>query len=141
MNSYLIILEFNSKLCRVINGDEMLRIISTPQVSILISAPRQSVDMNDEDADWKLYHLIPDEGIPVDDLIQQSGMTRDEVLASAARLEKIRLVQCSGDVICPLSINDFLIASTLCGCSSSKAAEPEDDFGIYIENGVIKVRK
>lgn len=114
--------------------------IHTPQVTILISAPRQSVNMNDEDADWKIYHLIPDDGISVDDLIQQSKMTRDEVLASASRLEKIFLVQCSGDKISPLSINDFLLASTLCG-ASPKAEAPEDDFGIYIENGIIKVRK
>ena len=112
----------------------------TIQVTILISAPHQSVNMNDEDADWKIYHLIPDDGISVDDLIQQSKMTREEVLASVSRLEKIFLVQCSGERITPLSINDFLIASTLCG-DSSKAASPEDDFGIYIENGVIKVRK
>lgn len=96
--------------------------------------------MNDEDADWKIYHLIPDDGISVDDLIQQSKMTRDEVLASASRLEKIFLVQCSGDKISPLSINDFLLASALCG-ASPKAEAPEDDFGIYIENGIIKVRK
>ena len=40
-----------------------------------------------------------------------------------------------GDAACPLSITDFIFASQL---ASTPA---EDDCGIYIENGVIKVRK
>lgn len=92
--------------------------------------------MKDEDVDWNIYHLIPDEGILLQDLIEKSGMEKESVLASAARLEKIHLVHCDGEKVCPVSINDFLITETLCG-----GAEKEDDFGIYIENGVIKVRK
>ncbi|MDO5846794.1 MAG: hypothetical protein Q4Q20_00625 [Methanocorpusculum sp.] len=94
--------------------------------------------MNDEDTDWKIYHLIPDEGIAFDELIKVSGMTKETVLASAARLEKILLVHTADDRVCPVSVNDFLISETLCG---GGGAEKEDDLGIYIENGVIKVRK
>lgn len=94
--------------------------------------------MSDEDTDWKIYHLIPDEGITFDELIKASGMAEETVRASTARLEKIRLVHTADERICPVSVNDFLISETLCGTGGT---EKEDDLGIYIENGVIKVRK
>ncbi len=91
--------------------------------------------MKDEDVDWKIYHLLPDgQTIPIQDLAAQSGLDEQTVRASLARLEKSRLVMVKGDCACPLSITDFIFASQI-------ASQPEDDCGIYIENGIIKVRK
>lgn len=92
--------------------------------------------MKDEDVDWKIYHLIPDgETVPISELAEKSCLDEETVRASLARLEKSRLVMVKGDAACPLSITDFIFASQL---ASTPA---EDECGIYIENGVIKVRK
>lgn len=91
--------------------------------------------MRDEDVDWKIYHLIPDEGRTISELAEQASLDEETVRASLARLEKSRLVMVRGDTACPLSITDFIFASQL------SSAPAEDDCGIYIENGIIKVRK
>ena len=85
--------------------------------------------MRDEDIDFKIYHLIPDEGRSISEIAEQT------CLDSLSRLEKSRLIMVRGEIACPLSITDFIFASQLAN------APAEDDCGIYIENGVIKVRK
>lgn len=97
--------------------------------------------MNDTDVDWEVYHQIPDAGISIDELSAQLGFDRDIVLVSISRLEKSHLVLRSDEQVAPLSINDFFMASMLSDVTSSAGSAPEDDFGVYIENGVIKVRK
>lgn len=92
--------------------------------------------MRDEDVDWKIYHLIPDgTTVPIAELAEKSCLDEETVRASLARLEKSRLVMVKGDAACPLSFTDFLFASQI------ENTPAEDDCGIYIENGVIKVRK
>ena len=91
--------------------------------------------MRDEDIDWKIYHLIPDEGRAISELAEQTCLDEEAVRASLSRLEKSRLVMVRGDRACPLSITDFIFASLIVN------APADDDCGIYIENGVIKVRK
>lgn len=93
--------------------------------------------MNDTDVDWAVYHAIPDAGTTIDEISAVSGLSREEVLASVSRLEKSRLVLQQGEQVSPLSITDFLLAGSL----AESMKQPDDDFGVYIENGVIKVRK
>ena len=92
--------------------------------------------MRDEDIDWKIYHLIPDgTSVPIAELAEKTCLDEETVRASLSRLEKSRLIMVRGEIACPLSITDFIFASQLAN------APAEDDCGIYIENGVIKVRK
>ena len=91
--------------------------------------------MRDEDIDFKIYHLIPDEGRSISEIAEQTCLDEETVRASLSRLEKSRLIMVRGELACHLSITDFIFASQLAN------APAEDDCGIYIENGVIKVRK
>ncbi len=88
--------------------------------------------MRNEDVDWALYHMIPDNGTPtITELVERSDFSRDEVRASLARLEKACLIYVKGENVCPLSINDMFMMNEIMNAPSD----------IYIENGVIKVRK
>lgn len=93
--------------------------------------------MKDEDIDWKIYHLLPD-GVPtqITDLMEQTGLDEETVRSSLARLEKSCLVMVEGNFASPLSITDFFLAKQL-----TEFQKVEDDMGIFLENGVIKVRK
>ena len=97
--------------------------------------------MNDTDIDWAVYHQIPDAGIALAELSLQLGLDSGTILASVSRLEKNHLVLCSDEQVKPLSINDFIMSSMLSESTASPDSAFEDDFGVYIENGVIKVRK
>lgn len=94
--------------------------------------------MHDEDIDWSLYHLIPDgeDGIAIPELARKAGLDEDAVVDSLIRLEDKHLVLVKGDRAYPLSITDFLFASQI-----KQATSGLEDMGIYIEDGVIKVRK
>mgnify|MGYP000897567473 CR=1 FL=1 len=89
--------------------------------------------MRNEDVDWSLFHLIPEnETRTISELVEKSGFSRDEVVSSLARLEKNRLIQMAGEIVHALSINDMFILNEVCNSAESD---------IYIENGIIKVRK
>jgi len=76
--------------------------------------------------------MIPENGMrTIAELAEQSGFSRDEVLASLARLEKACLIYVKGENVCALSINDMFMMNEIRNAPSD----------IYIENGVIKVRK
>jgi len=94
--------------------------------------------MHDEDIDWNIYHQIPDgqDGISIPELAEKLGLDEDAVVDSLIRLEDKHLVLVKGDRAYPLSITDFLFASQI-----KEATSGLEDMGIYIENGVIKVRK
>jgi len=94
--------------------------------------------MNDEDIDWEIYHKIPDgqDGISIPELAASIGISEDSVVDSLIRLEDKHLVIVKGDRAYPLSITDFLFASQI-----KEATSGLEDMGIYIEDGVIKVRK
>jgi len=88
--------------------------------------------MRNEDVDWTLYHMIPDNGTPtITELVERSCLSVDEVRASLARLEKAGLIYVKGENVCPLSLNDMFMMNEIRNAPSD----------IYIENGVIKVRK
>lgn len=87
--------------------------------------------MKEEEIDWKLYHLLPDEEeVPVSRLAELSGFTEETVRSSLARLEKCCMISVMGDSARAVSINEFMALSEL-----------KDDPFFCIENGVIKVRK
>jgi hypothetical protein len=89
--------------------------------------------MRNEDVDWTLFHLIPENEIPtISELIDKSGFSRDEVVSSLARLEKDCLIQVIGENVHALSINDIFMMNEVNNDAQSD---------IYIENGIIKVRK
>ncbi|HJJ32478.1 MAG TPA: hypothetical protein O0X25_02515 [Methanocorpusculum sp.] len=94
--------------------------------------------MSDDDIDWMIYHLVPDgeEGVAIPELSAKTGLDTDTVLDSLIRLEDKHLVIVKGDCVFPLSISDFLFASQL-----KEATSGLEDLGIYIEDGIIKVKK
>ncbi|MDO9523641.1 MAG: hypothetical protein Q7J08_08035 [Methanocorpusculum sp.] len=76
--------------------------------------------------------MIPDNGTPtITELVERSCLSVDEVRASLARLEKAGLIYVKCENVCPLSLNDMFMMNEI-------RNTPSD---IYIENGVIKVRK
>ena len=88
--------------------------------------------MRNEDIDWALFHCIPECGnMTVAELAERSLFSVEEIKASLARLEKACLIHVAGDTVCALSLNDMFILNEIKNAPS----------GIYIENGVIKVRK
>ncbi len=115
--------------------------VSSPYVA-LYPLSANLFTMNDTDVDWTVYHLIADAGTTIEDISAKSGLEREDVLASVARLEKTRLVLREDERVNPLSINDFLLAGVLSGTDGQSTAETgNDDCEVYIENGIIKVRK
>ena len=89
--------------------------------------------MRNEDVDWTLFHLIPENEIPtISELIDKSGFSRDEVVSSLARLEKDYLIQVIGENVHALSITEIFMMHEVTSSNQSD---------IYIENGIIKVRK
>ncbi|HJJ43739.1 MAG TPA: hypothetical protein O0X66_02180 [Methanocorpusculum sp.] len=88
--------------------------------------------MKNEDVDWTLFHMIPECGTKgIAELVIQSGFLEDETRASLVRLEKACLIHVKGENVCALSINDMLMMNEI----------KNADCGIYIEDGIIKVKK
>ncbi|WP_048061978.1 hypothetical protein [Methanocorpusculum labreanum] len=88
--------------------------------------------MRNEDVDWALFHMIPENGMrTIAELAEQSGFSEDEIRASLARLQKACLIHVKGEVVCALSITDMFMMNEI--------QQPSSD--IYIEDGIIKVRK
>ncbi|HJJ46725.1 MAG TPA: hypothetical protein O0X32_00490 [Methanocorpusculum sp.] len=94
--------------------------------------------MSDEDTEWIIYHMVPngEEGIAIPDLATKTGLDTDTVADALIRLEDKHLVIVKGGRVFPLSISDFLFSSQIKDTISDL-----EDLGIYIENGVIKLKK
>jgi hypothetical protein len=89
--------------------------------------------MRNEDVDWTLFHLIPENETPtISELIDKSGFSRDEVVSSLTRLEKNCLIHVIGENVHALSITEIFMMHEVTSSNQSD---------IYIENGIIKVRK
>jgi len=89
--------------------------------------------MKREDADWKVYHLIPPASpITVEVLAQQSGLEPAVVDDSLSRLERYCLVERNGGEVRMLNFGEALIRNQL---------KYDDALPYTIENGVIKTRK
>lgn len=89
--------------------------------------------MKEADADWLVYHQIP-EGTPVtpDELVSRCGLGLPEVEASLARLERSCIVERAGSTVRLLSFGEALIKNQV---------KYEKDLPFTIENGVIREKK
>jgi hypothetical protein len=89
--------------------------------------------VKEEDADWMVYHRIPENGpVPEDALVTACGLDRGIVTASLARLERSCLIERSGGNVRMLSFGEALLKNQ---------CRYEPDLPYRIENGVIKARK
>jgi len=89
--------------------------------------------VKDEDADWQIYHLIPEcSAITTGELCLKSGLDATTVAASLERLEYSCLIERSGESIRMLNFGEALIRNQF---------KYEKDLPFTIENGVIKSRK
>jgi hypothetical protein len=89
--------------------------------------------MKCEEADWKLYHLVPPASpITVEVLVQKSGLEPSVVDDSLSRLERYCLVERKGGEVRMLNFGEALIRNQL---------KYDDALPYTIENGVIKARK
>ncbi len=89
--------------------------------------------MKEEDADWIVYHQLPEGApVPVDTLAARCGLGLPEVEASCVRLERSCLVERTGTSVRMLSFGEALVRNQ---CRHT------EDLPFTIENGVVKERK
>jgi DNA-binding IclR family transcriptional regulator len=86
-----------------------------------------------EDADWKVYHLIPpDSTITPEDLARACGLELSTVEDSLTRLVRSCLVERKGAGVRMLNFGEALIRNQL---------KYDESLPYIIENGVIKAKK
>jgi len=89
--------------------------------------------VKDEDADWLIYHLLPqDTTITSEEIQKKSGLEAATVDASLARLERALLIMRQKEGTRALSVGEALVA-----CQTKY----DQSLPYTIENGVIKARK
>jgi hypothetical protein len=89
--------------------------------------------MKSEDADWKIYHLIPPgSSVTAETLARESGLGLPAVEDSLARLERYCLVERKGVDVRMLSFGEALIHNQI---------QYDDALPYTIENGVIRAKK
>ncbi|WP_292367963.1 MarR family transcriptional regulator [Methanoregula sp. UBA64] len=89
--------------------------------------------MKDEDADWLIYHLLPqDKPITPEEIQKKCGLDAAVVDASLARLERYLLIVRQKGTVRVLSIGEALVA-----CQTKY----DPSLPYTIENGVIRARK
>lgn len=89
--------------------------------------------MKDENADWQVYHLIPEGfAITVAELFRKSSLDPAMVAGSLERLERSCLIERAGDSVRVLNFGEALLRNQV---------KYEKDLPFTIENGVIKARK
>ena len=90
--------------------------------------------MRPEDRDWQIYHIIADKSeITVDEICKMTGREKNVAEESLERLENFHLISRKCDKYEAKSIQDILISAEL--------KQAMKDSPIYMEDGVIKVRK
>ncbi|MDE4907448.1 hypothetical protein L0665_02280 [Methanogenium marinum] len=90
--------------------------------------------MRAEDRDWQIYHIIADKSeINVDEICKMSGREEHIAKESLDRLEKYHLISRKGETCSSKSIQEILITAEM--------KQAMKDSPIYMEDGVIKVRK
>jgi predicted transcriptional regulator len=97
-------------------------------------ASGQPFNVRAEDRDWQIYHIIAENSeITVDEICKMAG--REEIIAeeSLERLQRYGLISRKGEKCAAKSIQQILISAEL--------ERTMKDSPIYMENGVIKVRK
>lgn len=89
--------------------------------------------MKEEDADWKVYHQIPENGMITEDALMTACALDAGILAeSLVRLERSCLIERSGVNVRMLNFGEALL------CNQCKY---EKHLPYIIENGIIKARK
>jgi hypothetical protein len=89
--------------------------------------------VKEEDADWLVYHQIPEDApVTADALAARCGLGIPEVEASLTRLERSCLVERAGSSVRLLSFGEALIRNQI---------KYEEDLPFTLENGVIKAKK
>ncbi len=97
-------------------------------------ASGQPFNVRPEDRDWQIYHIIAEKSeITVDEICRMAGREEHIAKESLERLEKYHLISRKGETCAPKSIQEILISTEL---ERTMKNSP-----IYMENGVIKVRK
>ena len=90
--------------------------------------------VREEDRDWHIYHIIAEKsGINVDEVCRVACTEKEVAEESLERLQRYKLISRSGDAYAVKSIQEMLIAAEM-----ERAMK---DSPMYMENGVIKVRK
>jgi len=93
----------------------------------------ECIQVKQEDADWRIYHLIPpNTSTCAETLIAQTGLAPEIVEESLARLEHYCLINRNGTEIRVLSIGESLITNQILY---------DKDLPYTIENGVVKARR
>lgn len=89
--------------------------------------------MKAEDADWLIYHLIPEgSATTAVILVSKSSLDVSCVEESLARLERACLVERKGDEVRVLSFGEAIIRNQV---------KYDNDLPYTIENGVVTARK
>ena len=89
--------------------------------------------MKEEDADWRVYHLIPvHAAIAEEDLPEICGLDAETIAASLARLERSCLIERSGRNVRMLNFGEALLRNQ---------CKYEKDLPFILEDGVIKEKK
>ncbi|WP_460007310.1 hypothetical protein [Methanogenium cariaci] len=90
--------------------------------------------MRAEDRDWQIYHIIAEKSeIPVDEICRMTGTEEHIIEESLERLQRYSLISRKNDTCTAKSIQEILISAEL--------KQAMKDSPIYMEDGVIKVRK
>jgi hypothetical protein len=86
-----------------------------------------------EDADWRVYHLIPPgASTTVAALAEMSGLDPSVIEDSLVRLERYCLIEYSGGNVRMLNFGEALLRNQ---------CKYEEDLPFVIENGVIKAKR
>jgi hypothetical protein len=89
--------------------------------------------VKDDDADWLIYHLLPqDKPITPEEIQKKCGLNAAVVDASLARLERYLLIVHTNGQIRVLSVGEALVA-----CQTKY----DQSLPYTIEDGVIRARK
>ena len=89
--------------------------------------------MKQEDADWRVYHLIPPgASTTAAALAEQSGLDPSVIEDSLSRLERSCLIERDGDSVRMLNFGEALIRNQ---------CKYEKDLPFIIENGVIRAKR
>lgn len=90
--------------------------------------------MRQEDIDWKIYHSFCNgEKVRVEDLMEITGFSEEEVCASLTRMQNNYLISYSGSSARLFSVQESILKCQM--VNTVKAA------GLVFENGIIKVPK
>ena len=90
--------------------------------------------MRSEERDWQIYHILVEKSpITLDELCRMACTEEDVAEESLERLERYRLVSQEEDAWAIKSLQEIILTNEM--------DQMMKDSPVYMENGVIKVRK